>query len=254
MDESVKENTYVRKLHHRITLLTVDSIGHESELHPETVEKRDDLRKRITEDAGPDITQQAPFFKLPAELRNQIYEYLIPANQRVVPIDIFGAKVWSHAEIAISQVCRRIREETIPILYGTNTFALFFRGAWGMSQMGTPWLHGLDPLARSSMTQLSVSVDTCKCKDGSRAVSVAISRIRKIDLATEIGVANYTHRSLRAPINSRRDCRFCERYWLDYTQVRNFSVTIKFENHDAAKKQDEVVSVMGMAACLEWGR
>jgi hypothetical protein len=68
MDESVKENTYVRKLHHRISLLTVDSIGHESELHPGTVEKTDDLRKRITEDAGPDITQQAPFFKLPADM------------------------------------------------------------------------------------------------------------------------------------------------------------------------------------------
>lgn len=77
-----------------------------------------------------DATEQTSgFFKLSAELRNMIYHdlvrrgstYWITADQNKT----YGDKRASiAASSAITQVCRQICTETLPIFYGANTFSI----------------------------------------------------------------------------------------------------------------------------------
>ncbi|KAK4498990.1 hypothetical protein PRZ48_009501 [Zasmidium cellare] len=84
---------------------------------------------------------ESPFLKLPGEIRNEIYELAIP---RDIIFDINDSKEDTYIEdvgsniihrrceirkresykrhFGITQVCRRVRKETLPVVYGDNTF------------------------------------------------------------------------------------------------------------------------------------
>jgi hypothetical protein len=257
MDKSVKEYRYVRKLHHRITLLIVNRIEHESELHSDTAEKTDDLCERSVADARPDVNQEAPFFKLPAELRNRIYEYLIPGKKRVICFRKYEPKVWYRTKIAITQVCRGIRQETIPMLYGKHTFVLQLSSAVALSRAWIPWLHDLDPLARSSIKKICLSTTMCECKSASEAVDIVRSEIKELNLvrvAIDVTLADDSIFEEWYHSSHVRNCRFCKRNWLSYTEAENFAVAIKFKRQEFAIQEDVVVPVVKIAASMYWDR
>ena len=61
------------------------------------------------------------FFQLPAELRNQIYELVIPSDQDIVKRSVHnGARGWPGGLPALLHVCHQLREEIFPVFYGTN--------------------------------------------------------------------------------------------------------------------------------------
>ncbi|KAK5692882.1 hypothetical protein LTR97_010358 [Elasticomyces elasticus] len=63
------------------------------------------------------------FFKLPAELRNAIYERVLPLGRRI--------RFDTYAKLklpALLQVCRQIRNETVGMYYNGNSFVIQTRG------------------------------------------------------------------------------------------------------------------------------
>jgi len=67
------------------------------------------------------MSAKTNFFSLPAELRNNIYrlclveqEYPLSRLNCPIPMDAY--------EPELSQVCRQLRREALPIFYGCNTF------------------------------------------------------------------------------------------------------------------------------------
>ncbi|KAK4574877.1 hypothetical protein LTR86_001719 [Recurvomyces mirabilis] len=82
---------------------------------------------------------------LPPELRNRIYELVLPVGQ---VIDILPAYNEAHQSPPITCVNRQLRRETLPIYYGNNTF---------QSSIGYPpgnmvaWISSLSDLAVISM-------------------------------------------------------------------------------------------------------
>lgn len=61
------------------------------------------------------------FLQLPAELRNQIYEYVIPTGKEV------RRSQYSHIPYRLPKIlhsCRQIREEVLSLFYGRNVFVI----------------------------------------------------------------------------------------------------------------------------------
>ena len=77
---------------------------------------------------------RSPIAKLPAELRNRIYEYTV---HYATPIVIewfestktfrFTANDWNVFPLALAGTCKRIRAECIQLFYTGNSFELIFR-------------------------------------------------------------------------------------------------------------------------------
>lgn len=65
----------------------------------------------------------SPFLRLPAELRVQIYEYLLPTTTRISSKHDNGL-VWLRGCTALVAVNRLISEECLELLYGHNTFVV----------------------------------------------------------------------------------------------------------------------------------
>lgn len=63
------------------------------------------------------------FLRLPAELRFQIYEYLLPTTTRISSKHDNGL-VWLRGCTALLAVNRQISEECLELLYGHNTFVI----------------------------------------------------------------------------------------------------------------------------------
>ena len=66
--------------------------------------------------------QQAFFSKLPAELRNQIYEQVLPIGWEVNPSQTPFLKYIPLPDIL--HVCRQSRGEALPLFYGRNTIVI----------------------------------------------------------------------------------------------------------------------------------
>ncbi|KAK3683281.1 hypothetical protein LTR37_020394 [Vermiconidia calcicola] len=60
------------------------------------------------------------FFKLPAELRNQIYELVVPVGREIKRSQNFYARSQDCRLPTLLQLCRRAREEVLPLFYGRN--------------------------------------------------------------------------------------------------------------------------------------
>lgn len=99
------------------------------------------------------------FLRLSPELRNRIYQDTIPTSTRISVV----ARV-SRTEINLLQVCRAIRNETVPIFYGNTTFNFDLRTRSNFSK-AMSWVNGLSPAAVASLRKIYVHSDmNCCCK------------------------------------------------------------------------------------------
>ncbi|KAL8949470.1 MAG: hypothetical protein Q9222_004418 [Ikaeria aurantiellina] len=86
----------------------------------------------------PPSTEQAPFLKLPREIRDRIYEFAIPESYERVDVpdrpfkyrfipglaDPSGVFFPVGARHGLLEVCRRLREEALPLVYRQTAFLL----------------------------------------------------------------------------------------------------------------------------------
>ena len=62
---------------------------------------------------------EPPLLRLPPELRNGIYEYALLLD------GAYRINIANYLEPALTFVCKKVREESQPIFYASNTFNLF---------------------------------------------------------------------------------------------------------------------------------
>lgn len=104
---------------------------------------------------------QAGLFRLPPELRNRIYEMIVPRN------NLLGCcSRLDRVNMGSLQICHAIRTEAISIFYGCNTFCIDMRSersrgaAW-------KWLDGLCPTAIAALRHLRLTAWVrCDCSEG----------------------------------------------------------------------------------------
>lgn len=89
--------------------------------------------------------------KLPAELRNYIYE-LVLFDENMIEIQKDVVR-----KVALTQTCRQIRNETAGMFYALNTFLVRVNPT--LLDMGAAWLRSLGSDARM-ITKLNVRVET----------------------------------------------------------------------------------------------
>ena len=107
---------------------------------------------------------QLSLIKLPAEIRNRIYERLVPSNKWLTAYNRS-----SPTEIALLQVCRSIRADTVPMYYGNNTFALDLRTSEHRF-LAYAWINSLSVEAVNSLRKLRISVEIeCDCEAAASA-------------------------------------------------------------------------------------
>ena len=118
---------------------------------------------------------QRGFFKLPAEIRDQIYlevnlgyKFVILQRTWRKPMG-FGA---SPPHLGLLQVCRATCMETTPMIYGQTEFYLWTsREDRNCFQPCGEWIRGADPKALSSLRSLTMLV-IFRCSEcGARATS-----------------------------------------------------------------------------------
>jgi hypothetical protein len=103
------------------------------------------------------------FLRLSPELRNRIYQDTIPTTTRISVVARVDKK-----QINLLQLCRAIRNETVPIFYGNTTFTFDLRTRLNF-QRAKSWLDGLSPEAVASLRKLYVLSDVnCCCKEASK--------------------------------------------------------------------------------------
>jgi hypothetical protein len=103
------------------------------------------------------------FLRLSPELRNRIYQDTIPTSTRISVVARVDKK-----QINLLQLCRAIRNETVPIFYGNTTFTFDLRTRLNF-QRAKSWLDGLSPEAIASLRKLYVLSDVnCCCKEASK--------------------------------------------------------------------------------------
>ena len=103
------------------------------------------------------------FLRLSPELRNRIYQDTIPTSTRISVV----ARV-ARTEINLLQVCRAIRNETVPIFYGNATFNFDLRTRPNFSK-AKAWVDGLSQPAVASLRKIYVHSDlNCCCKGSER--------------------------------------------------------------------------------------
>ena len=100
---------------------------------------------------------------LPAELRNQIFEAVLPRRAWITVHDRRQP-----SGIAILQVCRAIRANTLPMYYGNNIFAMNLRTPWCRS-LTHERLNSLSPAAIGALRILHfTSILQCSCTQAQR--------------------------------------------------------------------------------------
>ena len=102
------------------------------------------------------------FLRLSPELRNRIYQDTIPTTTRISVVGRVDRK-----QISLLQVCRAIRNETVPIYYGNTTFTFDLRTRVNF-QKATSWLDGLSSDAVASVRKIYVNSDPSCCCTATR--------------------------------------------------------------------------------------
>lgn len=77
-----------------------------------------------TNDEPADITPsqlESPLFRLPAELRNAIYEMALTATS-VLELEPWRTRATAPTQPPLTRTCRAIRAEALPIFYSSNDF------------------------------------------------------------------------------------------------------------------------------------
>ena len=94
-------------------------------------------------DANSD-TWRCSFLKLPAELRNRIYELILPKGRRIELNHLRRDKFRDLDQLHFTRVNRQMRAETTPLFYAHNTFrVLDVEGDYGKA-----WHHWLNASRR----------------------------------------------------------------------------------------------------------
>ncbi|KAK5721851.1 hypothetical protein LTR15_006444 [Elasticomyces elasticus] len=114
------------------------------------------------------------FFRLPPELRNMIYDLVLPRNEdytAVRPSTLMGLDHWlpSATIPQLLATCTLIRAEALPIFYGTNTFVLAL-GVDGWNNQGEfldtlRWLKSIDSRGVANLERL-VFFGRLRCECG----------------------------------------------------------------------------------------
>ena len=118
------------------------------------------LKRKIEQ---PALSKVPPFLRLPAELRNRIYELTVVDLSRVISVvDDFPYRKNIKAEVAqppITKVCRQLRTESLPVFYGANVFKIEaqsrFRNAL-VPNRAIAWLRAIGAANRSRLKHLYV--------------------------------------------------------------------------------------------------
>ena len=113
--------------------------------------------------------------RLPVELRLQIYETLYADSEQQRPYYWQGFYLWrqdaeyicreSFPNLAITQVCRLLRSEAVPVLYGKYELVMNFRYLWE-AKLALLWLHDADPFVVMSLQGVEVwdVTDLCRAR------------------------------------------------------------------------------------------
>ncbi|KAK3705651.1 hypothetical protein LTR37_013259 [Vermiconidia calcicola] len=108
--------------------------------------------------------RRQPLLKLPAELRNRIYGYVVPRNQWFTAFNRS-----TRGDLAFLQVCHSVRSDTVPMYYGDNTFAIdLMIDDHYLSAL--KWINGLSADAVASLRKVRMSTRLfCNCKEAVQA-------------------------------------------------------------------------------------
>ena len=72
------------------------------------------------------LSKHCAFLSIPPELRNRIYQYVL-IEEPYIDINT-SAEEKEGAQPALTRTCHQIRDETLPVLFGRNTFRFSLRG------------------------------------------------------------------------------------------------------------------------------
>jgi len=87
-------------------------------------------------------TPRCYLLELPAELRDAIYEFALTSSKATVTfrLDPWQRDTYSQAlQPPLTRVSRQLRQETLPVYYGSNTFVLHTEGS--KCDDARQWLH-----------------------------------------------------------------------------------------------------------------
>lgn len=114
----------------------------------------------IVGEATSSLQAASPLFRLPAELRNIIYEMALPEDH---PISV-GTTPWyssttvppgTGTQPALTRTCRAIRHEALPIFYAENVFITSLAHPINEAWMRR-WLHAIGPRNRKALQQVHI--------------------------------------------------------------------------------------------------
>lgn len=99
--------------------------------------------------------------KLPPELRNRIYAYLLEHDEPLVVTTPWLDNLMTAVMVpAISQTSRQLRADTLSLFYSSNTFTAYIEN-FNLRPL-IDWLHVVDPNCRHVHVRVSL-VDKIRC-------------------------------------------------------------------------------------------
>jgi hypothetical protein len=212
------------------------------------------------------ITQansECALLKLPAELRNRIYEYLVPREEKMLGIRIWARANWSRTDIAFTHVCHAMRADTLPMLYGSTRWTVQVdrhRDPLRARQ----WLETLDKVAVASIRTLGLYTDTCVCDAAREACKTAESNFEKLNMKTICEFGEWTLEDKHRPGMFLPECKDCgsREEWTTSKNVGKFMVLVDFSDEVNSKLQEgglealrkDVVAVIEIVYSLQGRR
>ncbi|KAK5708725.1 hypothetical protein LTR17_020435 [Elasticomyces elasticus] len=119
---------------------------------------------------------------LPVEIRQQIYDSILRRRAYITPFTRFEP-----IDLTITQICKTIRRETIPLVYGTAFFALDLRSEFN-AKSAWRWLDGLDDEAIAAIRTLRLTT-VVKCPCGKKCVLPVAAPVRRGHAIRQSGYA-----------------------------------------------------------------
>ncbi|KAK5714285.1 hypothetical protein LTR17_017291 [Elasticomyces elasticus] len=169
--------------------------------------------------------------RLPAELRNIIYELALPTDNFYVsvrttePLPMMRCPAEPITIPALLATCRLIRNDTLPVFYGTNIFVLRMGNKKDFRDT-LAWLQSLDQRAVASIVKLVVAGSTaCERHEYSHSFEMSLPESQRV--AGGEWYYGYGHIHC-LPADSRLRC--VERIIREYAQRRAGAETLSIED------------------------
>lgn len=104
----------------------------------------------------------SPLFKLPAELRNAIWELVVAEDQPLhveppLTYRLDRADVGTVLQPPLTKTCRAIRTEALPIFYSANKFCIGI-GAIETERWARRWLEAIGAASREALCHVYIDV------------------------------------------------------------------------------------------------